>query len=76
MEYPVYRKYSNAKSYFKVENEREFIQLQLIGKRVMKQVVHAKQYPEMLLVQSLIHMDEPHIVLSSKEEFDSIDSRQ
>ena len=73
MEYPLYRKYSNAKSYFKVENEREFTQLQQIGKRIMKQVVCAKQYPEMLFIRSLIEMSEPHIILSSKEEFDELE---
>lgn len=76
MEYPIYRKYSNAKSYFKVENEREFIQLQIIGKRVLKQLVHAKQYPELLFIQSLIEMNVPHIILSDKDEFDEIETQQ
>ena len=72
MEYPLYRKYSNERSYFKVESNREFIQLQRIGKRVLEQRVIAKQYPELLLIRSLISMEEPHIISSDQLEFDSI----
>ena len=71
MEYPLYRKYSNERSYFKVESDREFIQLQRIGKRVLEQRIVAKRYPELLLIRSLISMEEPHIILSNQSEFEN-----
>jgi hypothetical protein len=53
--FPVYRKYKNGKSYFKIINPRLFEEIQVIGsKRVIKQV-EAIQFPEMSFVHDLIY---------------------
>ena len=67
--FPVYRKYSNDKSYFKVESESEFIQLQVIGKKVFESRITVVQYPERLLVNDLIKAEEPHILSIGEAEF-------
>jgi hypothetical protein len=67
--FPLYRKYSNDKSYFKVESESEFIQLQVIGKKVIESRITVVQYPERLLISDLIQAEEPHILMISETDF-------
>ncbi len=69
IEFPVYRKYSNDKSYFKVESDNEFIQLQVIGKKVFESKITVVQYPERLLVNDLIQAEETHILSIGEAEF-------
>ena len=56
--FPVYRKYKNNKSYFKIIHARLFEEIQVIGsKKIIKQT-EAKLFPEVLFVQDLIlHYD-------------------
>jgi len=52
--FPVYRKYKNNKSYFKIIHSRLFEEIQIIGsKKVIKQT-EAKLFPEVLFVQDLL----------------------
>lgn len=52
--FPVYRKYKNNKSYFKIIQPNVFEEIQVIGsKKVIKQI-EAKLYPEVLFVKDLI----------------------
>lgn len=52
--FPVYRKYKNNKSYFKIIQADKFEEIQLIGsKKVIKQT-EAKQYPEMIFIRDLV----------------------
>ncbi|MCA0429818.1 MAG: hypothetical protein LCH32_04890 [Bacteroidetes bacterium] len=54
MKFPLYRKYSNNKSYFKVLNEIEFEELKFIGQKIELYKVKATQYPEKLFIKELI----------------------
>jgi len=52
--FPVYRKYKNNKSYFKIIHPRLFEEIQIIGtKKVIKQI-EAKLFPEVLFIQDLV----------------------
>lgn len=52
--FPVYRKYKNNKSYFKIINPRLFEEIQVIGtKKIVKQI-EAKLFPEVLFIQDLL----------------------
>jgi len=52
--FPVYRKYKNNKSYFKIIQAGLFEEIQLIGsKKIIKQT-EAKQFPEMMFINDLI----------------------
>jgi hypothetical protein len=53
--FPVYRKYKNNKSYFKIINPRLFEEVQIIGsKKVIKQI-EANLYPEMNFIRDLVY---------------------
>jgi hypothetical protein len=52
--FPVYRKYKNNKSYFKIIHSRLFEEIQLIGsKKIIKQT-EAKLFPEMNFIKDLL----------------------
>lgn len=54
IKFPVYRKYKNNKSYFKILNFKLFEEVQIIGsKKIIKQT-EALQFPEMLFIKDLI----------------------
>lgn len=52
--FPVYRKYKNNKSYFKIIHFKLFEEVQIIGtKKIVKQI-EANQFPEILFIRDLI----------------------
>ncbi|MBA2610479.1 MAG: hypothetical protein H0U95_00815 [Bacteroidetes bacterium] len=52
--FPVYRKYKNNKSYFKIIQPNLFEEIQLIGNKKTIKQIEAKQYPEMLFIRDLV----------------------
>lgn len=65
--FPVYRKYKNNKSYFKIIQANLFEEIQLIGsKKVVKQT-EAKQYPEMFFIRDLV-LDYSEMALEITED--------
>jgi hypothetical protein len=52
--FPVYRKYKNNKSYFKIINPRLFEEIQVIGSRNKVKQIEVKIYPEMSFLRDLI----------------------
>jgi hypothetical protein len=52
--FPVYRKYKNNKSYFKIIQPKLFEEIQIIGSKKIIKEVEAKQFPEMLFISNLI----------------------
>jgi len=59
MDFPQYRRYSNNLSWFKILDERHFIELQFIGDKVLRHAVTATQYPEILRIQDMLHYTIP-----------------
>ncbi len=53
-EFPIYRKYKNNKSYFKIINPRLFEEVQALGQQRIIKLVEAKQFPEMVFINDLI----------------------
>jgi len=72
MNFPQYRKLSNGKSWYKIENERNFIEIQLVGSKKFVHLVEAKQYPEMLRIMEMLDLSMPDISIVSEEEFNQI----
>jgi predicted nuclease of restriction endonuclease-like RecB superfamily len=65
--FPVYRKYKNNKSYFKIIQPNLFEEIQLIGsKKVVKQT-EAKQYPEIVFIRDLV-LDYSEMALEITED--------
>jgi len=54
MEFPIYRKYFNGMSFYKIISEIEFEEKQLVGSKVHKHQVIANQFPEKLRIQDMI----------------------
>jgi hypothetical protein len=72
MTFPIYRKLSNEKSYYKIVSAESFIELQRIGSKTKKHTLIAKQYPEKLLIQEMISLSNGYLE-SKEEEFDRIE---
>lgn len=71
MSFPIYRKYSNNKVFFKILSETEFVEITLINNKVLKQNITAKTYAERLTISDLIEMNNEHILESNTSEFES-----
>lgn len=54
IQFPVYRKYKNNKSYFKIINPLEFEQIQVVGAKKIVSHTEAKLFPERSFVHDLI----------------------
>ena len=52
--FPVYRKYKNDKSYFKIINPLLFEEIQLIGTKKIIKETEAKLYPEKSFIYDLV----------------------
>jgi hypothetical protein len=53
--FPVYRKYKNNKSFFKILGPGLFEEIQFVGTKKFVKRVEARLYPEKMFVQDLIH---------------------
>ena len=70
--FPVFRKYKNNKSYFKILSFKLFEEIQIIGsKKIIKQT-EAIQFPEMLFIKDLIFDYKEMAEEISEEEYNSV----
>ena len=72
--FPVYRKYSNNKNYFKIISFKEFYEILFIGKKIILKKFEAKIYPDKLFIVDLINCNS-QIIEIFKEEFTQIESQ-
>jgi len=70
MNYPVYRKYKNNKSFFKIINENEFEEISFIGKKTIVTKHQAKILPDRNLIADLLQ-DRNIADVSNQEEYES-----
>jgi hypothetical protein len=56
VKYPIYRKYSNNKSYFKVLDESHFEEIQILGSRYLLYSFEAKILPDRNLMHDMVEM--------------------
>lgn len=70
-DFPQYRKLSNEKVFYRIRDDRNFDEIQVIGSRAMWFSMEAKQYPEILKIQDLLAESEG-FVLSSQIEFEEL----
>ena len=55
IQFPVYRKYKNNTSFFKVISRNNFEEIQLIGSKAKLNVISATQFPEMNHIFDLVY---------------------
>lgn len=72
IDFPQYRKLSNNKVYYRINNDRSFDEIQIIGQSAQLHLIEAIQYPEMLKIQDLLSLTDQGVERSSKETFDAL----
>jgi len=70
--FPVYRKYKNNKSYFKILSFKLFEEVQIIGSKKIVKQTEALQFPEMLFIKDLIFDYYEMAEEISEEEYNSV----
>jgi hypothetical protein len=71
IQFPVYRKYRNGKSYFKIISRKQFEEIQMVGSKKILNTIHANQFPEMNLIHDLVY--NPEIAEEiTKEDFEAL----
>lgn len=70
--FPLYRKYPNNKSYFKVLSAQIFEEVQMIGKYYRVDRFEVKILPDRNLISDMIDLSQGHWVETDKVEFESV----
>ena len=70
MQFPIYRKYSNNKVFFKVISNEAFDEITLIGDKSVLQHIKAITYAEKLYIMDMIEMRENSWIESNQSEFE------
>ena len=70
MDFPQYRKRFDNKSFYKVTSFTTFEEVQLVGKRFLIHVVHAKKYFEQLQIQDMLASEMEMYQMSIESEFE------
>lgn len=58
IQFPVYRKYKNNTTFFRITDRNRFEEIQLIGSRSILNTVNATQLPEMNHIYDLVYNHE------------------
>jgi hypothetical protein len=67
MHFPIYRRLTNKKSFYKVKSEFEFTEIQLIGNKKLIQHFTVSQYPDKLFLMEVISGNYPYEFATSNE---------
>ena len=71
IDFPQYRKLKNGHSFYRIEDENNFTEIQLVGKRKLIFEIHATQYPEKLKIRDMIKCEFPYFKIE-QNEFDKL----
>ena len=69
--FPLYRKLSNERSFYKIRSTRAFDELHVIGSKVYLYSFEVSQFPDLLKIQEMLTLDEPYL-LSDEREFEAM----
>jgi hypothetical protein len=67
IEYPQYRKLCNDKSFYCIEDESHFTEIQIIGQKFFELKIHAIQFPEKLKIKDLLNCEDPYLKIERME---------
>ena len=70
--FPQYRKLVNEKAFYKINDGRNFEEIQIVGsiKKIFK--INAIQYPEILKIDDMINLTNENYLLSSENEWNEL----
>ena len=71
MDFPQYRKLDHW-VYYRINNERSFDEIRVVGSTAFFHSIEANQYPEIIRVQEMLDLKMEHLTLSDESEFESI----
>lgn len=72
MNFPLFRKYPNDMSFFKIEDADHFVELKRTGKKVEVHTFEAKILPDRNFIRDMIDQKDGHWVESSEAEFEEV----
>jgi hypothetical protein len=70
-DFPQFRKLSNEKAFYKINDARSFEEKQVMGNKVFCHTIKAEKYPEIIRVSDMLQC-EPPFELASEEEYVSL----
>lgn len=70
-DFPQYRKLINELRFYRILNDREFDEIQIMGNQTKLYTIKAVQYPEILRIQDMLNCEEA-FVMSDEVEFNSM----
>lgn len=71
MNYPIFRRYKNGKSFFRIDSNDKLTEVKLIGKKYQVYVLSAKTYYDRLLIDDLKNLSSPEMEEVSELAFTS-----
>ena len=71
-DFPQYRKLSNDKVFYRINNDRQFDEIQIVGSKARTHRVEAVQYPEMLRIKDLLSYSIDGYNPSDEKEFNDL----
>jgi len=74
MKFPVFRKYSNNKSFFRIDSMDTFLEIKLTGSKKEEHGFEAKIHPDRVFIQDMIAMTNGYWEESTEEEFETFRS--
>jgi len=69
MNFPLYRKYPDNKTFFKIISEKEFEEISYIGNKQLVQKVEAITYAERLYISDMLENKQGYYEVISEEEY-------
>lgn len=71
-DFPQFRALSNDKVFYKITDDKHFIEIQIIGSKAQIFETAAEQYPEMLKIQDMINLGFEGYKVISEERFNEV----
>lgn len=69
--FPVFRKYADGRTYFKIESTSSFVELRQMGRFYSFLSYNARNYGDHLMINDMIHLSLPQYLPSTADEFQS-----
>ena len=70
-DFPQYRKLPNNKAFYRINSDRDFDEVQVLGSKVLRCLHEAKQDPEILRIMSMLACEDT-FVQSDVNEFERL----
>lgn len=73
--FPQYRKLANNFVFYKILDDRNFEEIQLMGTRILKYKFEATKYPEIVKIMEMLDLTNSIYLHASQEEWEDLSTR-